>query len=384
MKYIIAIACTFFSISLFAQGKFDVQGDLAPTGAYGIVKARNLKGGYLGSVYDTVARNLIPITYRDSNTLVFTRVDSTMWILKGGLTNEYWSVLSTGGSSLPSQIGNARKFLTTDGTTASWGLPNFGDSVDYTGAGTGMYLRINPGGSGALKYDFANVGGINIITGFSPIIVTGSGTARDIALDTSYATGIKTNLRATNDSAVLASAINAKPNFGDIRTTVADSNIVIRASIALKKDNSDSTASSGYTTRGKSKYLIDSLNALLINQNKWVKNNVSYNYSTPIFSFGDSYTVGYYASSIYKAYLNIIGSTLGVSPNNLGADGRGIFAANYNARVNMATINSKVAMTMLVGLNDMLKTTDNTKVFRKLNYGYQSMFANQFMFFKAG
>jgi len=100
MKYLIAIAFTFFSISIFAQGKFDVQGDLAPTGAYGIVKARNLKGGYLGSVHDTVARNLIPITYRDSNTLVFTRVDSTMWILKGGLTNDYWSVLSTGGSGL--------------------------------------------------------------------------------------------------------------------------------------------------------------------------------------------------------------------------------------------------------------------------------------------
>lgn len=101
MKKILSIAFILISLNVFAQGKFDTDGDLAPTGAYGIVKARNLKGGYYGSVYDTVARNLIPITYRDSNMLVFTRLDNTFWMLQGGLTNNYWVafVTSSGGLS---------------------------------------------------------------------------------------------------------------------------------------------------------------------------------------------------------------------------------------------------------------------------------------------
>lgn len=176
MKNILLIALTFFCTNVFAQGKFDTDGDLAPTGAYGIVKARNLRGGYLGSVYDTVARNLIPISYRDSNTLVFTRLDSTLWMLKGGLANNNWAVFSAGGSSLPSQTGNAGKYLTTDATNASWERLKLLDSIDYTNAGTATVLRVKPGGSGLYKYEFALGGGINTLTVNLPITSTGSST----------------------------------------------------------------------------------------------------------------------------------------------------------------------------------------------------------------
>ena len=191
-------------------------------------------------------------TQADSAVVVLRPADSLIWFKYKGP----WRVIgSGGGGSLPSQTGNARKFLTTDGTNASWGLPNFADSVDYTGSSAGMYLRINPAGSGLKKYDFANVGGINTLTGFSPIIVTGSGTTRDIKIDTSYATGVKTNLRATNDSAVLAAAINAKPNFGDVRSEIADSLVTV-----VRK--SDSTL---YSTKANVTKAKDSVVALLSN-----------------------------------------------------------------------------------------------------------------------
>jgi hypothetical protein len=137
-------------------------------------------------------------------------IGSSMYVSNG----TFWTAITGGGSSLPSQTGNARKFLKTDGTTASWGLPNFADSVDFAGSGVGMYLRINPGGSGTKKYDFANVGGINTITGFSPIIVTGSGSLRDIALDTTNSDyGLLTRGRFTNINAANLTISSSNSTF---------------------------------------------------------------------------------------------------------------------------------------------------------------------------
>jgi len=264
MKYLIAIAFTFFSISIFAQGKFDVQGDLAPTGAYGIVKARNLKGGYLGSVHDTVARNLIPITYRDSNTLVFTRVDSTMWILKGGLTNDYWSVLSTGGSGLD--------------TT----------KVPYTGANQPLISTFYIQGS-SMRSDTmraATSSGFRMYSSSgSEIGVFGAGGTNfgNYVGRQSYRTNINGSLSGLDfvpkiyvDSVVAGSAVTGKVYSGNGLANVNDSTLRTDTSLTATKDfvnykddiqqgfidmrklDADSSAWTGYATRARLQQQFDS------------------------------------------------------------------------------------------------------------------------------
>lgn len=128
-------------------------------------------------------------------------------------------------------IGNGVRWTAVSGSGSS---VNFADSIDFTGSSSGQYLRINPGGSGLKKYDFAFVGGIVSLTGNAPVVVTGSGNSRDIGVDTvNRPIGLVTLGKWAKDSAITAAAINAKPNFGDIRATVADSLNVLREKLRL-------------------------------------------------------------------------------------------------------------------------------------------------------
>lgn len=60
---------------------------------------------------------------------------------------------ATGGSSLPDQTGNAGKFLTTDGTTASWGGDNLvQDNANFKGNGLAVGARSVALASGSTAY----------------------------------------------------------------------------------------------------------------------------------------------------------------------------------------------------------------------------------------
>ena len=69
-------------------------------------------------------------------------------------------------------------------------------------------------GSGFRFYYVPSQGIRTLYNGYGFIIdSTSNANGITLTLDTTYATGIKTNLRATNDSAVLAAAINLKSNI---------------------------------------------------------------------------------------------------------------------------------------------------------------------------
>lgn len=236
MKKILSIAFILISLNVFAQGKFDVQGDLAPTGQYGIVKARNLRGGYYGSVYDTVARNLIPSTYRDSNMLVFTRLDSTMWMLKGGLANSNWAVFSTGGgtATIDSFIYSTRAWRQKgdDSLGALINLkPNFGDIRSEINDSLSNLNRIKAAGSGGGQLQNssgqsviswgaggstnANIGNLSIGTALtfnSENVVVSS----NLPYIDAYSNGIKSTNSAATNTTNLQSLIDANTSTGAI------------------------------------------------------------------------------------------------------------------------------------------------------------------------
>jgi len=247
MKKILFIIFLFCCLKSLAQGGFGTQGDLEPTGQYGIVKAKNLRGGYYGSVHDTVARNLIPANFRDSNMLVYTRYDTTMWMLKGGLTNANWSVFSTGGNA-----GAYDSLLKLNNT---WlGVNKFNRQIEVDslkGAGT-LYITGNLENSSDIKagrrlqagkslvgngifrfYNYnhnyrTDLQGDSMLTSNVDLLLPSS--SGKLALTTDIApvdtTVVKTVVSARNDSLVLTAAINSKPNFGDVRDIVRDSLLI--------------------------------------------------------------------------------------------------------------------------------------------------------------
>lgn len=265
MRNILIIVFTLFALNVFSQGRFGTNGDLEPTGNYGIVKARNLKGGYLGSVHDTVARNLIPMTYRDSNTLVFTRVDSTLWMLKGGLANEYWTIFSTGGG--------------VDTT-----------KVPYTGANQPLISPFYIQGS-SMRSDTmraATSSGFRMYSSSgSEIGVFGAGGTNfgNYVGRQSYRTNINGSLSSLDfvpkryvDSVVAGSAVTGKVYSGNGLANVNDSTLRTDTSLTATKDfvnykddiqqgfidmrklESDSSASDGYTRRDRLQQQLDSAN----------------------------------------------------------------------------------------------------------------------------
>lgn len=411
MKKILSIAFILISANVFAQGKFDTDGDLAPTGNYAIVKANNLRGGYF-AVYDTFARNALNPLRRDTGMIVFCTKDSTLWQLKGGISNSNWTVFSVG-SSLPSQTGNAGKYLKTNGTSASWQLANLLDSIDYTNAGTATVLRVKPGGSGLYKYEFALGGGINTLSVSDPLKTTGTSTPT-LSIDTvTRPEGLFTLGKWAKDSAAIIASIASKSGkvyAGNGLTNVNDSTLRTDTSTAVtgtatvgyalnlynildglklsKSDTTDRTTGVRSNTRAigdsallaaKIKYSIDSLNALLINQNKWVKNEIDYNFGTLVNIYGDSYIEGYNASSYSKNAVSQIGVALGTNPLNLGRSGRGYWAVNRLARLNQNTTSNSKALIVAAGLNDLRRGNGGVKTYNKIMNGLKSFLANAFL-----
>jgi len=71
--------------------------------------------------------------------------------------NRSWTI-----DALPSQTGNSGKYLTTNGTIASWGVINLSGYVPYTGA------------TGAVNLGANNLTANNVFTGFSTIAASGT------------------------------------------------------------------------------------------------------------------------------------------------------------------------------------------------------------------
>jgi hypothetical protein len=97
MKKIISIL--FFALSVFAGSPpgTNVGGMVAPTDSNDVYATHNAlwgKGGYR-SVYDTAARNAIPVLRRDTGMAVFCYKDSTNWRLGGGISNSNWKNIDT-------------------------------------------------------------------------------------------------------------------------------------------------------------------------------------------------------------------------------------------------------------------------------------------------
>jgi hypothetical protein len=113
MRNILIIVFTLFALNVFSQGRFGTNGDLEPTGNYGIIKASNLRGGYY-AVYDTFARNNLPALRRDTGQLVYTTKDNKFWQLTGGIANSNWSAFTFGGAALTDGLVSVDSIRATD------------------------------------------------------------------------------------------------------------------------------------------------------------------------------------------------------------------------------------------------------------------------------
>jgi len=205
---------------------------------------------------------------------VITEGDTTTTKIAGGLTvkngtlyianGTYWSMVTGSGGStdslifatwrrlykvndsmkvvndarylLPSQTGNAGKYLKTNGTSASWQLANLLDSIDYTNAGTATVLRVKPGGSGLYKYEFALGGGINTLSVSDPLKTTGTSTPT-LSIDTvTRPEGLFTLGKWAKDSAAIIASIASKSGrvyAGNGLTNVNDSTLRTDTSTAI-------------------------------------------------------------------------------------------------------------------------------------------------------
>lgn len=120
--------------------------------SYPIVDTSNVKGGYT-YVADTAARDAIPAPKRAIGHLVALASDGVLYRFAGADTTDfYWSnsanwveLQGSGGDSLPSQIGNAGKYLTTNGSTASWAnaVSSFTAGNGITNSGTSVAPNIS-------------------------------------------------------------------------------------------------------------------------------------------------------------------------------------------------------------------------------------------------
>lgn len=125
--------------------------------------------------------------------------------ISSGVATRSWAAPGGGGSSLPSQTGNAGKFLTTDGTDASWAtisaLQNTAtgqDALTILGNATNQTYSINIGYGSTASGDLATALGRNAsATGrWSVAIGLGASSSHDDAI------AIGSSARAQNDSAV--------------------------------------------------------------------------------------------------------------------------------------------------------------------------------------
>lgn len=194
-----------------------------------------------------------------------------------------------------------------------------------------------------------------------------------------------------SDSTASSGYIRRDRALNIAQETTRDSLNVVRSSLALKVNYTDTTdrtlgvrsnaraIGDSAVLAAKIKYSIDSLNALLINQNKWVKNEIDYNFGTLVNIYGDSYIEGYNASSYSKNAVSQIGVALGTNPLNLGRSGRGYWAVNRLARLNQNTTSNSKALIVAAGLNDLRRGNGGVKTYNKIMNGLKSFLANAFL-----
>jgi hypothetical protein len=96
-----------------------------------------------------------------------------------------------------------------------------------------------------------------------------------------------------------------------------------------------------------------------------------------IISFGDSYTIGVGASQTWLSYLNTIKETLGIGYNNLAISGTG--SARMQREAYVLPLNRSVAITSLIGLNDLWRGNGGLKTMSKIKNVYTSFIANSLL-----
>ena len=155
----------------------------------------------------------------------------------GGAVGYAWSQLNVqpAGSSLPSQTGNSGKFLTTDGTDASWGsinaLQNTFDTTKHQSLKV-TYTSQGSGDSGVVISDInVSTAGVAIGTGISQSnalgtgVVIGSGARANATIGNDSGVVIGSNAQSTAGIAIGTSAIAGKYCLAigfNAQTTVAN------------------------------------------------------------------------------------------------------------------------------------------------------------------
>jgi hypothetical protein len=142
MKKLLIILSLFISLNSFGQVFINSSGGIQPSGAYAGYYGTYIQGA-TKVVYDTIARNAIPTYYRDTLTfMVYTKLDSSYWILSGGTANSNFKKISQFSSVPPTatikgsgSIGNIAYF---NGTTQLGSTNNL--SIDTPSWTTYYYI----------------------------------------------------------------------------------------------------------------------------------------------------------------------------------------------------------------------------------------------------
>jgi hypothetical protein len=145
--------------------------------------------------------------------------------------NNVTKIVGGGGSSLPSQTGNAGKYLKTNGTTSLWDSPAGAGTVTSVTAGTGL-----SGGN---------------ITGTGTVSITNTGVSAGSYGSSSAIPVINVNAQGQVTSATTAAPLNSVSTFTvtnqlDLTT---GSNVVMRDEVAIIYNNAEDVEMY-YTTTG--------------------------------------------------------------------------------------------------------------------------------------
>jgi hypothetical protein len=234
-------------VSGVARADIDIQGTFNANGSFPIAYGSQVKGGTF-PVADTTARDAIPSAIRAVGMTVYSVGDATTYQLIGGTANGNWSAVN----SLPSQTGNSGKYLTTNGSAASWA-----NTVTSVSTGNGLQgsitttgtidLRLNASGGlsktlggGSNELGIAAAGVSNAMLASSSLTVTAGtglsgggsislGSSGSLAIDQSFTptwTGLHTYLKTAVGTGIsnallivntTAAAVNAQQNSPSFR-----------------------------------------------------------------------------------------------------------------------------------------------------------------------
>jgi len=97
-KIYILLFLSFAFFRGFGQVAIGPEGGVVPLGAYPAYYNQYLKGGFKSGP-DIASRDAYPVNLRDTQSFIFYTInDGTFWVLKGGITNEFWVKLDMGGT----------------------------------------------------------------------------------------------------------------------------------------------------------------------------------------------------------------------------------------------------------------------------------------------